>query len=227
MRKIIQINYMNADEIIPNFKEPEFKDVLLFELTSFIGRKFLKRRSKFPQATEIPYLVDIGVGNNYTSEWIHLDFFHIRYRFWKKINHKKPEVQWDLRYPLRCPDSICDGCYSSHTLEHLYPDKAYQLLSEIHRILKPGCWLRIVLPDLKRVVDYYNGIIKIPEYTFGAEAISNATQNWGHHSAWDEDLLTYALKNVGFTNIKKVKYGEEGSDKRLIKDLGFYNVLSG
>jgi len=160
--------FINSTKMIPNFKEPEFKQILLFELKSFIGRKFFKRKSKFP---------------------------------------------------LRCPDSICDGCYSSHTLEHLYPDKAYKLLNEIYRILKPGCWLRIVLPDIKRSVDFYNGKIKITEYTFGAEAISNCTQNWGHHSTWDEELLTYALKSVGFTNIKNVKYGEEGSDKRLIKEL--------
>jgi hypothetical protein len=31
--------------------------------------------------------------------------------------------------------------------------------------------------------------------------------------------LIYALKYEGFTNIKNVKYGEEGSDIRLIKEL--------
>jgi hypothetical protein len=111
---------MKPDEIRPNFKEPEFKQILLFELRSFIGRKFFKRKSKFPQATELPYLVDIGVGNNYTSGWVHVDFFQIRFRFWKKNNYRKPEIECDLRFPLRCPDSICDGCYSSHTLEHLF-----------------------------------------------------------------------------------------------------------
>jgi predicted SAM-dependent methyltransferase len=91
-------------------------------------------------------------------------------------------------------------------------------LREIFRVLKPQCWLRINAPDLKRAVDYYIGKISIPEYRFKAEAIANLTQNWGHHSVWDEELLTKALEITGFTNIRKVEFGKEGTDKRLIKE---------
>jgi predicted SAM-dependent methyltransferase len=40
------------------------------------------------------------------------------------------------------------------------PDKAFKLLNEIYRILKPGCWLRIVLPDLKRTVTFIMAKLK-------------------------------------------------------------------
>ena len=52
----------------------------------------------------------------------------------------------------------------------------------------------------------------------GCEAISTITQNYGHHSAWDEVLLNNTLKQAGFSNIKKVEFGKEGSDSRIIKE---------
>lgn len=204
--------------IIPDFKEPSIKSILYFEFKSYVGRKFYKKRMKFSKPTSSPYLVDVGVGANYTKGWIHIDFFTFRLKFWKRKKTNKPEVEMDLRFPFNCPDNICDGVYSSHTLEHLYPDKAYQLLNEILRILKPNAWLRISVPDLERLVKFYNKEVVLQEYTCGAEAISHYTQNWGHHSAWDEELLTYALKSIGFVNIRKVNYGIEGSDSRLIKE---------
>lgn len=206
-------------EIYPNYSEPKFTNQLLFEVNSWIGRKFFKKRSRIIPEKE-PLLLDLGAGANYKDGWTHVDMYRNRIRkFWKHYpKRKKPDVETDLRYPLNCPDNIVDGVYSGHTLEHLYPNHAYKLLKEIFRILKPGCWLRINVPDLKRAIDFYNGKIDIPSYKYRAEAIGNLTQNWGHHSIWDEELLSIALELQGFVNIKKVEFGIEGTDKRLIKE---------
>ena len=206
------------NEIYPDFRAPSFKKQLYFELISWLGRHFRKNKSKIKLQTT-PLLLDLGVGENYKEGWIHVDFYRLHFKFWKKYINRKPDIETDLRYPLNCSDNIIDGIYSNHTLEHLYPDQAYQLLSEIYRILKSNSWLRIGVPDLKRYVDFYNGKT-IPgfNYKFKAEAISNCTQNWGHHSAWDAELLLKALELIGFINIKEVEYGKEGEDKRLIKE---------
>lgn len=209
--------------IYPDFGEPPFRSLLLFEINSLIGRKFFYNSTSRFVINKSPILVDIGVGANYTDGWIHVDFYrsrickpwNIRKAWWPQ---RKPEVETDLRYPLNCDDSVVDGVYSGHTLEHLYPRHAYQLLSEIYRILKPACWLRINVPDLKRAVDIYNGKIQSDKFSYGAEAISLYTQDSGHHSAWDEELLSKALEICGFINIRKVAYGTEGTDKRLIKE---------
>lgn len=211
---IRKVDAMN--EMYPNFTEPRFKGHLCFEIFSWIGRHFKKRKSRI-NCTGSPLLLDLGVGLNYRSGWTHVDFYRIKWRFWQKYS-RGPEIETDLRYPLNCSSNIVDGVYCGHTLEHLYPNHAYGLLGEIYRVLKSQCWLRITVPDLKRVVDFYNGSISIPKYRFGVEAISDITQNWGHHSAWDEELLSYALKRVGFINIRKVEFGKEGADERLIKE---------
>ena len=207
------------NEIYPNFSEPKFIGHLIFEIKSCIGRNFLKKRSRIT-STEKPLLLDLGVGANYKDGWTHVDFYGIPIRkFWKSHpKRRKPEIETDLRYPLNCPNNIVDGVYSGHTLEHLYPNHAYNLLKEIFRILKPGCWLRINVPDLKRAIEFYNGKIDIPEYKYKAEAIANLTQNWGHHSVWDFELLSKALEIQGFINIKEVEFGKDGVDKRLIKE---------
>lgn len=203
--------------IIPNYETPKFFNQLKFELKSWIGRSFFSRRSKIQALNGLPLLIDIGVGANFREGWVHVDFFSLRLRFWKKIN-RRAEVETDLRYPLLSTNEIANGVYSCHTIEHLYPKEAYRLLAEILRILKPGGWLRLGVPDLQVALDFYNGKISMPEYKCRAEAIAHLTQDWGHHSVWDEELLTHALKSVGFINIKKVQFGTEGSDRRLIKE---------
>lgn len=145
-----------------------------------------------------------------------------RWRFWKKYPpRQKPELELDLRYPIGLKSNFADGIYSGHTLEHLNPDDALNLLKELFRILKSSCWLRINVPDLEKYINYYIGkevhseFFKFPT---GCEAIRSLTQNHGHNSVWDEKTLKDALKNVGFINIKKVEFGKEGNDKRLIKE---------
>jgi predicted SAM-dependent methyltransferase len=208
------------NEIYPNYSEPKLLGILIFEANSLIGRKFFKKSSRIFQKGNEPLLVDLGVGLNFTDGWTHVGFYRNRIRkFWKsQPKRRRPEVETDLRYPLFCKSDIVDGIYSGHTLEHLYPNHAYKMLKEIFRVLKPGAWLRINVPDLKRAVDFYNGKIEIPNYKYRAEAIGNLTQNWGHHSVWDEELLSKALELHGFVKIKKVEFGVEGTDKRLIKE---------
>ncbi|MDD2604608.1 MAG: methyltransferase domain-containing protein [Desulfobacteraceae bacterium] len=205
--------------IYPNYSEPKFISQILFEINSIIGRVFFKKTSRIKPCNN-PLLLDLGAGTNFKDGFTHVDMFRNRIRkFWKQQPpHRKPEIETDLRFPLNCPNDIVDGVYSGHTLEHLYPNHAYNLLKEIFRILKPGCWLRINVPDLKRAIDFYNGKIEINEYKYKAEAIGHLTQNWGHHSVWDEELLSKALELQGFVNIKKVEFGKEGTDHRLIKE---------
>jgi len=195
------------------------KSTLIFEIISFLGRSFKKRKSEI-LTNKIPILLDLGVGNNYKEGWLHADFYIFRFRFWRKSSKiKKPEIELDLRYPLRCPSDSVDGVYTSHTLEHLYPDDAINLLKEIYRILNPNSFLRIIVPDIELAVNFYTKKhIGLLEYDTGCEAISDFTQNWGHKSAWDFEFLSKVLNEIGFYNIKKVEFGKEGSDKRLIKE---------
>lgn len=207
-------------DIYPKIHSPKFKDQFYFELNGWIGRNFYKHKSNINKfANSEPIYLDIGAGRNYKKGWVHVDFYKTRIRkFWKKYSGHNPDIETDLRKPLYCKDNIIDGIYSGHTLEHLYFEDAYNLLNECFRVIKPGGWLRINVPDLKRVIDFYNDEIQIEHFKFKAEAIAHLTQNHGHVSVWDEELLSFAIRKSGFINVKKVKFGKEGSNPFLIKE---------
>jgi len=61
----------------------------------------------------------------------------------------------DLRRPLPFATSSVDAIYASHVLEHLHAEDAARLLGECLRVLRPGGYLRLVLPDLRSMVEEY------------------------------------------------------------------------
>jgi predicted SAM-dependent methyltransferase len=63
----------------------------------------------------------------------------------------------DVRKRLPYPDRTVRYIYASHLLEHLYFDEAANLLRECRRILEPGGVIRVVVPDLRTIVDDYLG----------------------------------------------------------------------
>ncbi len=63
----------------------------------------------------------------------------------------------DVRKPLPFADGSIAVIYSSHLLEHLYLDEAKSLLAECQRVLAPEGVLRIVVPDLRAIVEEYLG----------------------------------------------------------------------
>ncbi|HVZ93244.1 MAG TPA: methyltransferase domain-containing protein [Phycisphaerales bacterium] len=63
----------------------------------------------------------------------------------------------NLNKPLPFPDASFTAVYCSHTLEHMYLEKADALLRECFRVLKPRGVARFVVPDLRAIVNEYNG----------------------------------------------------------------------
>jgi SAM-dependent methyltransferase len=61
----------------------------------------------------------------------------------------------DLRRPFPFPDASARVIYSAHTLEHLSRDEGARFLRECHRVLAPDGVARIVVPDLRAILDAY------------------------------------------------------------------------
>jgi len=60
-------------------------------------------------------------------------------------------------------DNTFDVIYHSHFLEHLDRYKAKDFLTECRRSLREGGILRVVIPDLSRLIDDYNTTFKLIE----------------------------------------------------------------
>jgi ubiquinone/menaquinone biosynthesis C-methylase UbiE len=68
--------------------------------------------------------------------WINID----------KAPQVKPDLIVDISQGLPFPDNSFDEIYSSHCLEHVFPDKFNFVLCEIGRVAKNGAILELDLP---------------------------------------------------------------------------------
>lgn len=83
-----------------------------------------------------------------------MSIFHDRYF---NIPWSPDIVIHDVRRSLPFPDNSTGAVYASHLLEHLYLEEEEFLLKECLRILWPGGVLRVVVPDLKAIIEEYIG----------------------------------------------------------------------
>ena len=188
---------------------------LAFATASLLGRLLLGRTP--PTGSDGPRLLNLGCGRQLLSGFVNADFFWYTLR---RASAARPDWLLDLRYPLKCNADYWDGVFCEHALEHLYPHEALRLLHEIRRTLKPQAVLRVTVPDLGKYVRNYladsreTGFSRWPT---GAEALRSLTQNWGHLSLWDAELLGRFLSEAGFTSVTARSF-RSGEDQRLLRD---------
>lgn len=90
-------------------------------------------------------MLNLGCGAHLHSEWINVD-----------VAGGPPGILvHDLRRGIPFASGAFDVVYHSHLLEHLTPDDGRQLLSECHRVLRPGGVLRVAVPDLEVIAREY------------------------------------------------------------------------
>jgi len=77
-----------------------------------------------------------------------------QYRFGQTV--REYGIRWaNCSRHIPLPAASVRIVYNSHMFEHLDRDEAQRFLAEVDRILMPGGWLRLLVPDLKRFVDAY------------------------------------------------------------------------
>jgi predicted SAM-dependent methyltransferase len=94
-------------------------------------------------------LLNVGCGTRLHADWVNAD-----------IAARAPGViAIDLRRELPFPAASFEAVYCSHVLEHLSKGDGAELLGRLHRILRPGGVLRVVVPDLEAMVREYLAIL--------------------------------------------------------------------
>jgi len=126
-----------------------------------------------------------------------------------------------------------DFIYTSHMLEHLEKDRAEFVLRECHRALRPGGVLRLVVPDMKLLVDEYLDAKQIGDETaadrfvtalrlgreFASKRLVNRLLSKGHQWAYDFESLSRRLKIAGFNEVKRCEPCEgETPDLELLDE---------
>lgn len=108
-----------------------------------------------------------------------------------------------------------DAVFSSHNIEHLYPDEVPVALAEFQRVLKPGGFALITCPDLKSVcLHVANDRLTDALYTSPAGPIAALDILYGHRSSlakgnrfmahrcgFTEKVLVGTLRSSGFKQV--------------------------
>jgi len=104
-------------------------------------------------------------------------------------------VTHDLREPLPLPDGSVAQIHTEDFLEHIRPAEIVALLTECHRVLRPGGRLRIAVPD------YEN-----PKDRAAFERSSKDVRNDEHITRTDRAYVEQMLVEAGFTNYEFLQF---------------------
>ena len=171
------------------------------------------RLAQYLRETVEPKL-HLGCGPNVLPGWLNTD-----------VDWRSPcAVYLDASRRLPLPDRVFDLVFAEHLVEHLSRDAGARMLSECHRVLKPGGMLRLSTPDLRFVLRVYSEPSPLtqeylawwferyePARPVCAAAFLNLfMRRWGHQYLYDIDTLTDALAmaSVGFGEIRVCRPGQ-------------------
>lgn len=129
----------------------------------------------------------------------------------------------DVTRRLPVADSAAEMVYCSHVLEHLPLDGFRAALRETLRILQQGGTFRLVVPDLEILIDQYkanpadDAAVKFVRDTIMgqesrpqglAASLRDMLGNAQHRWMWDYKSLAHELRNAGFVDIRRARFGD-------------------
>ena len=120
----------------------------------------------------------------------------------------KIDLWLDLRNPLPFPDESVAVLYCSHTLEHLFPDHALNLLREIRRVMRPDGVARVVVPDVTYALRIARGEATSPWPRRFDDPVGQAMNylfcDGQHRYAYNHAMLENFAKQAGFDNVTNI-----------------------
>lgn len=146
--------------------------------------------------------LNLGCADRPRKGWINVD----------ALRFPGVDILLDLRRRLPFVDDSAGFIFMEHVLEHFDLDDARRLLSECHRVLKPGGVMRLVVPDGEKYLRAYSeGNIRLigqlrPGASTSMMAINDVfLQGWQHKFTYDFETLALVCGEAGFRNLYRCK----------------------
>ena len=161
--------------------------------------------------------LQLGCGSNRLPGWLNTDM---------NVYTVRAGAEYlDVSKKFWLPDCSVDYVFSEHLFEHLTYPQAGHMLSECHRVLKPGGVIRIATPNLAFLADLYlhpdsginrqyiewaakqGGIPATPTYV-----LNRFHTAWGHQIVYDHDTLVGLLSQYGFRDIRRCEMSKSAHE---------------
>lgn len=170
----------------------------------------------------------LGSSNHLMEGWLNTDLFP---------SAGVMTLDATIQYPFE--SNSFDLVFSEHMIEHVPHEAALKMLRECYRVLKPGGVIRVVTPDLAKILSVYpspkdpqsDRYLKWMSSTFTPDAredieahvINAFFRMWGHQFLYDQSTLTNTLTKCGFNKIEKHELGQSNcEDLRNLENVARY-----
>jgi predicted SAM-dependent methyltransferase len=153
----------------------------------------------------------------------------------KNYDWKWPKIQLvDISGALPNEDNSVDFIYCSHVLEHFEKNEAIKILKECRRVLKTKGRIRIVLPDLDKIIGRYNDSDSFNREFFGFDkdlyvGILGKIKRLflrGHEWMYNTKSAVELLKESGFRKVRRCSFRKGRIPNIEILDLDQHQRIS-
>lgn len=132
-----------------------------------------------------------------------------------------PDIVASITDMAIVPTASMDAVWSAHNLEHLWSHEVPLALAEFHRVLRPGGFGLVTMPDLQQVAAlvaegnlegaaYMSamGPISAIDMLYGfRRAIAEGNEFMGHRTGFTAQTLAAHLTSAGFTDVRVQRDG--------------------
>jgi protein O-GlcNAc transferase len=165
------------------------------------------------QSTTKKKVLHVGCGP-YSSSGLHETF---KTDTWQEVRldidpNVKPDIISSITDMSPVTSQSVDAIWSSHNIEHIYPHEVPIALAEFYRVLKPGGFVLITLPDIQKVAEYVaQGNLEEPIYLSSAGPIAAIDILYGlgtdlakgkyymaHRTGFTQESLDQKMQQAGF-----------------------------
>jgi SAM-dependent methyltransferase len=176
-------------------------------------------------ATHDVRALNIGSSSHVLPGWFNVDYFAVY------LN----QYFMDAAASFPFPDNSFDIIRSEHMIEHVPYLSGMHMLSECHRVLRPGGYIRISTPDLRKLAQLYNVPLSEEQQAYVdwvfrrwrsdtasvevGVVINNIFQFDSHYFIYDSGTLGEGMRKAGFVNVVQSEPGHSDHEMLRTTDL--------
>jgi predicted SAM-dependent methyltransferase len=124
---------------------------------------------------------------------------------------QKLDLWLDVRHGLPFRTSSVESIYSTHMVEHFFPDELERLFHECFRVLKAGGGMRLIVPSLRNAIVAYQEnraewfYDSFPRHfdSLGGRFSNFVFCEGQHRTAFDFTYLNEVLRKAGFNEVEE------------------------